>query len=115
MANLLSSRIGIINSESKRALETGIKKAIPLAAAIFCLLVTWLLLLAGGLGLIAAKTTWPWFYAAFAAAGLHILVMVILLNIAKSRAIDAFPLTRAEFKKDREWLNQLKQQPKSES
>jgi uncharacterized membrane protein YqjE len=53
-----------------------------------------------------AKVSWLW--TALAAAGLHILIALVLLLVARSgikRPI--FRGTAAELKKDREWLKNL--------
>lgn len=108
LACLVSSRISIMQAESKDAAATGTKKAVLGAVAAFCALLTWLLLLTGAVGAISAATSWTWYHVAFAAAGLHLVIAVIAILIAKSKSAPSFPITRAEFQKDREWLNQLK-------
>jgi uncharacterized membrane protein YqjE len=50
--------------------------------------------------------SWPWI--ALAAAGLHFIIALVLLLIARSRITKPFfRATLAELKKDREWLRSL--------
>jgi uncharacterized membrane protein YqjE len=112
---LISSRIAIIRTESKDVVGGLISKIVLLGIAAFCLLLVWLLLITGAIGAIAAASTWEWFHVAFAAAGAHALIALIAFLIARSRTPTIrFPITRDEFKKDREWLNQLKKPSSSE-
>lgn len=112
LACLISSRAAIFKFESKAAAQSGGKKVALLLIAAFALIFTWMLLLVGCIGGIAAVTSLSWYHIAFAAAGLHVLVAIIALLIAQSEATEVFPITRAEFEKDREWLNQLKKPSK---
>jgi uncharacterized membrane protein YqjE len=112
LACLVSSRISIIQAESKDAAALGARKALFVAVAAFCALFTWILILAGAVGAISSATAWIWYHVAFAAAGLHLLIAVFALLAAKSKSAPSFPITRAEFEKDREWLNQLNKKPK---
>ena len=73
----------------------------------------WALLLAGGIAALAAATRWPWHWFALAAAAAHALAAAIGFYLARSAARPAFPITRAEFHKDREWLDTLKSPRKS--
>jgi len=112
LACLVSSRISIIQAESKDAAATGARKAVLVVVAALCVLFTWILVLAGAVGAISSATAWTWYHVAFAAAGLHLAIAVIALLLAKSKSAPSFPITRAEFEKDREWLNRLNKKPK---
>jgi len=112
LACLVSSRISIIQAESKDAAATGARKAVLVVVAALCVLFTWILVLAGAVGAISSATAWTWYHVAFAAAGLHLLIAVIAVLIVKSKSAPPFPITRAEFEKDREWLNRLNKKPK---
>lgn len=109
---LVSSRIAIIQAESKEAASTGAKKVALVAIAAFCALFTWILVLAGIIGAISASTSLQWYHVAFAAAVLHVVIALVAVLMAKAKAAAPFPITRAEFEKDREWLNQLNKKPK---
>lgn len=112
LACLVSSRIAIIQAESKEAASTGAKKAVLGVIAAFCALFTWILILAGAVGAISAATPWHWYHVSFAAGGLHLAIALIAVLMVKAKAAPPFPITRAEFEKDREWLNQLNKNPK---
>ena len=107
---LISSRISIIQAEAKEAAGSAIGKVVLLTIAAACVVLAWLLIVAGIIGVIVVTSSWQWYQAAFAVAGGHLLVAAIAFLLSRSKSADSFPLTRAEFEKDREWLNQLKKQ-----
>jgi membrane protein implicated in regulation of membrane protease activity len=80
---------------------------------VICLFFTWILLLAGALAAIATATGWPWYWLAIAAAGIHLLVAFLLASSCNKPGTPAFPITRAEFQKDREWIENIQKKPKS--
>ena len=102
--SLIAARFALIELESKDAAKQGARRAALAAAACGCAVFAWALLLAGGVSLIAESAGWPWYAVALGAAVLHLLAGIILANLAKPSANPAFPVTRAEFKKDREWI-----------
>ncbi|MFD2255749.1 phage holin family protein [Luteolibacter algae] len=110
LACLISSRLAIFQVESRQAAQTGVSKIIFLSIAGIAILFSWILLMAGAVGGIASVTALAWYHAAFIIAGIHILVAVIMILLGGRKTAPSFPLTRAEFDKDREWLNQLKKQ-----
>lgn len=108
LVGLVASRVEILSVEAKEAIGSAGGKIALLLTGFFFLLTAWVLLLAGAVGGIASATDWKWYHVAFAAAGIHFLLALIAVLVAKSRKSDSFAVTRAEFEKDREWLNQLK-------
>lgn len=109
VAGLVASRIGIIRIESQDAIEVVVRKLILLSVALFALVATWGLLTAGLIGVIADHFKCPWYFAAFSMGGFYLLLsLVMMLIIKKTRKTVTFPVTRAEFEKDRQWLNQIK-------
>lgn len=104
---LVTSRVAIVSLEAKEAATSALGRLVPLLIGTVCLVGFWALLVAGAVGGIAAATDWKWYHVAFAAAGVHFLIAAIALLIAKAKRSAPFPVTRAEFEKDREWLNQL--------
>jgi len=111
---LISSRIGLIRLESTAAARQFGKCAAALAAAALAVMFAWALMLAGGIAALAANTSWPWHWIALAAALLHALAAAICLWVANRSSLSTpFPITRAEFHKDREWLDTLKTPSKS--
>jgi uncharacterized membrane protein YphA (DoxX/SURF4 family) len=110
LAALTSARLEMIRIEAKSASSAAIGRFALLLLGLFGLLSAWVLALAATIGAIAASTVWEWYHVAFASAGAHFLIGVILLLILKSGKKVSFPVTRAEFQKDREWLNRLNNQ-----
>ena len=109
LAALVSSRLEMILIEAKSASSAAAGRFILLAMGLFALLSAWVLAIAAAIAAIAARTTWEWFHVAFAFAAAHFLIgAVLLLIIIRSGKKASFPVTRAEFEKDREWLNRLK-------
>jgi uncharacterized membrane protein YqjE len=105
---LLAARAALIQIESKDAAASAARRAILITATVGCALVTWALTLAGGISWIAEASGWPWSRVALATAGLHLLVGLILARFAlRPAATPAFPFTRAEFQKDREWIEKF--------
>jgi uncharacterized membrane protein YqjE len=113
LLSLIASRVTIIQLESKEAASLGARRAVLIVAAVICLFFTWALLLAGGIAAISHWTTWPWYWIAITAAVIHMATAVLLARIAKSSDQPSFPVTRAEFQKDREWIENFQKTPKS--
>ena len=109
---LIASRITLIRLEARQSAKNGAGRAIRMAAAAFCLLFAWMLLLAGGIAAVSACSGWPWHWVALATAVLHLLLAWILIISCKATP-PAFPATRAEFQKDREWIENFQKKPKS--
>lgn len=109
LGSLVSSRLEMISIEAKSASSAAAGKIALLSVGLFAFVSAWVLTLAAAIAAIAAGSSWEWFHVAFAFAGAHFLIGVILLLILKSGKKTSFPVTRAEFQKDREWLNRLKE------
>ena len=110
---LISARIGLLQLESRAAARQAGESVASVVAALLAVIFAWALALAGGIAALAAATSWPWYWLALAAALLHVLAAAICLRLARSPRAPTFPITRAEFHKDREWLATLKTPPKS--
>jgi uncharacterized membrane protein YqjE len=113
LATLLSARLTLIQLESQAAGRQAATLAAALAAAALAAVFAWALALAGGIAAVAAASAWPWHWLALAAAVLHALGAVLCLRVARAARPPLFPITRAEFHKDREWLATLKTPRKS--
>jgi uncharacterized membrane protein YqjE len=113
LGTLIGARIALLEFESKAAARQAGKCVANLAAATFAAIFAWALGLAGAIAAFAAATAWPWYWIALAAALLHAIAVVICLQLARATTPSLFPITRAEFQKDREWLVTLKTPRKS--
>ena len=110
---LISSRIALIGLESKEAAKEAARRLSLLVALVFCALFAWALLLAGGIAVLARISGWPWYGIAIVCAILHTVAAATLAMALRCQAPALFPVTRAEFKKDREWIEILQQTKKS--
>jgi hypothetical protein len=110
---LIASRFALIELESKDLAKAGARCASLIAAACGCFIFTWALILAGGVALISELTGWPWSRITLAAAAIHLLAGIILARRAKPSGEPSFPVTRAEFQKDREWIENYQKTRKS--
>ena len=113
LADLVGSRAALIQLELSQAAQSGTKKAILFAAAAILLLFAWAAIAAGAIGAISAEKGWPWYWVALSAGGIHLLLALIFITVAKRPGPAAFEITRAEFKKDREWLEKFQSPRKS--
>jgi hypothetical protein len=114
LMSLIASRIALIQYEAWETARQRVLRVVSVIVAAFCLFFTWALLLAGGIAAISSASGWPWPWLAIGAAVLHLLLALILLNASSAKpAAPAFPLTRAEFQKDREWIENFQKKPKS--
>ena len=108
LADFFESRFALLAQESKAA-------AVQVLILAGCLIFALLLCASGYVFLITgvvvglahlAGISWPWI--ALAAAAVHFIVALALLVVARSRITKPlFRNTRAELKKDREWLENL--------
>ncbi|MCX6846152.1 MAG: phage holin family protein [Verrucomicrobia bacterium] len=110
---IANSRAELIRLEAKDAARKGSNKAARVIAAILCVTFGWSLLLAGGIGALSKLAGWPWFWTALAIGAIHIIVAAILLRKSSGANTPLFPVTRAEFQRDREWIENLQKNPKS--
>ncbi len=110
---LVAARLALIELESKEAAQAAGRRTALIGTACACVFFTWALLLAAGVSMISRASGWPWDVVAAGLAVLHLLVGIILAQSAKSSGNPAFPVTRAEFKKDREWIENFNKDKKS--
>lgn len=109
VSDLIASRVELIRLESLAAGRAASRKAVLAVVLAVAALFAWALLMAGGIALLAATSNIAWPWLALAVSALHLLVA--LIAAAKLRRPDPtpFPVTRAEFQRDREWLKNLHQ------
>jgi len=108
LTEFFESRFALVAQESKAAL-------VQLLVLVGCLILA-LILFAFGYGFLIASVVAglahvagiSWLWIALAAAGLHFVIALALLVVARSRMIKPlFRATASELKKDREWLKNL--------
>jgi uncharacterized membrane protein YqjE len=108
LAEFFDSRAALFATESKAALVQFVLVAVCLVAGLLFFAFGYVFLLATAVVAIAHLANVSWLWTALAAAGLHILIALILLLIAWSGVKrPVFRGTAAELKKDREWLKNL--------
>lgn len=113
LAELVDSRLTLIRLEAQAAAGKTVRILICIVVAALALLFTWALLVAGAIAAISLTKGWPWQYVTLGAAGAHLLVALLALLLAKASKPALFTHTKAEFNKDRAWLNTLKSNSKS--
>lgn len=110
---LVATRLDLIQIESKDFTGELARRGSWLVAACGCAFFTWALALVGGISIISERLACPWDRIALATAVLHLLLGLIFTRLAKPKAASSFPFTRAEFKKDREWIENFQKTKKS--
>ncbi len=110
---LIASRIAIIQLESAEAAKNASKIIIHWIAALTCIFFAWALIIAGTIAAIAHCMHWPWHWIALATATIHLLAAASLFRLGKPNRIPAFHITRTEFQKDREWIENFHNHQKS--
>ncbi|MEI6654820.1 MAG: phage holin family protein [Verrucomicrobiota bacterium] len=113
LGNLIHARLCLLQLELGGAARQIGKSVLLLGSAALAVIFAWALGLAGGIAALAAATAWSWHWIALAAALVHLLAAATCLQLAKASSPPTFPVTRAEFQKDCEWLNTLKSPRKS--
>jgi hypothetical protein len=109
-AEFATTRVELIRLESRDAARTAIQKTIEALGLAGVALLAWLCLLAGIIGALQHFTDWPWWTFALLLGAIHGLIAWRFAVLLKRPGAPAFPLTRAEFTKDRLWMKSLKKQ-----
>lgn len=108
LAGFLESRIGLFAKESKTALVHVIVLLACLVGAAVLALFGYVFLIASAIAGLAQGLEISWIWISLAAAGLHFILALVCVLIARARMKKAmFEATAAELKKDREWLKNL--------
>ncbi|HEV2841404.1 MAG TPA: phage holin family protein [Chthoniobacterales bacterium] len=108
LAGFLESRIGLFAKESKTALVHVIVLLGCIVGAAVLVLFGYVFLIASAIAGLAQGLQVSWIWITLAAAGLHFILAVVCLLIARARMKKSmFEATAAELKKDREWLKNL--------
>jgi uncharacterized membrane protein YqjE len=114
LAGFVESRFALLAKESKAVLVQMLVLAACLLVALVFFAFGYVFLITGAVVSLARMAQISWVWVAFIAAGLHFLLAIICLLIARSRMIKSpFREFSAELKKDREWLRNLDQTNRS--
>lgn len=113
LMTLIASRFALVEIESRALVRAAATRLLQCVVAIVCGFLGWALLLTGAIALLARTQGWPWPWLVVGAAGMHLLAAVVLLKRAARPAAPAFSATRAEFQKDRAWIETFQKTPKS--
>ena len=102
------SRFVLVAQESKAAVMQLLILVSCLILALLLCTLGYIFLITGAVVGVAHLVGISWHWIALAAAGVHFLVALVLLLVARSRITKPlFRATMAELKKDREWLKNL--------
>jgi MFS family permease len=108
----VSARMELVALEAREAGSSAARRGVLLAFIGGCAMTAWLTGMAGLIGWIATSGSGiAWHWVALAAAALHLLLAGIAALILRRPSPPAFPISRAELSKDREWLLNLKDKP----
>jgi uncharacterized membrane protein YqjE len=108
LAGFLESRLGLFARESKTALVQILALVACIVAAAVFALFGYIFLLASAIAGLAHALHVSWIWITLGAAGLHFILALVCVLIARSRMKKSmFEATAAELKKDREWLKNL--------
>ena len=108
LAGFLESRVTLFATESKTALVHVLVLVGCLAVAAFLAVFGYIFLVASAIVGLAHAFGISWVKISLAAAGLHFLLALVAVLIARNRMKKPmFEMTGTELKKDREWLKNL--------
>jgi len=108
LADFFESRFALFSKESKAALAQMLGLAACLLAAVILFAIGYVFLIVSAVAGLAHLAQVSWLWVALAAAGMHFLIALVLLLVARSRMMKPlFRATASELRKDREWLTNL--------
>ena len=108
LAGFLESRIALLAKESKTALAQLLALVACFVAALVFFVFGYVFLVASAILAVAQMTQMSWVSIALAAGGVHFLLALVCVLIARTKMIKPpFREFSSELKKDREWLRTL--------
>jgi uncharacterized membrane protein YqjE len=108
LADFFESRFVLLAQESRVALVQLLVLAICLVVAAILVAVGYIFLVITAIAGLAQLAGISWLWITLAAAGVHFVIALVLLLVARTRITKPlFPVTASELKKDREWLKNL--------
>jgi uncharacterized membrane protein YqjE len=109
LTEFFAARFALFAQESKAALLQLIMLAACLILAVVLSVLGYIFLIASAVVGVANLAGISWVWTALAAAGVHFVIALILLLIARNRISEPFfRATLTELKEDRQWLKNLK-------
>jgi uncharacterized membrane protein YqjE len=107
-AGFFESRFALITRDSKVALVQMLALIAFCGAAVMLFALGYIFLIVSAIVGLAHLVRVPWLWTALAAAGLHFLLALVFVLLARARLTKPlFRATASELKKDREWLKNL--------
>ncbi len=113
LLSLVAARVALIELEAKNAARLGVTRIACWVALVICLFFMWALLLVAAIAAITAASDCRWWLVTLAGSALHLVAAILLARSVRAAAPPMFPVTRAEFHRDRQWIENLQQSPKS--
>ena len=108
LAVFFESRFALLARDSKAALVQVLILAACLLAAVLLFTFGYIFLIASAVVGLAHLARVSWLWTALAAAGVHFVIALLFLLVARGRMTKPlFRATASELKKDREWLKNL--------
>jgi uncharacterized membrane protein YqjE len=108
LADFFESRFVLLAQESRVALVQLLVLAICLVVAAILVAVGYIFLVITAIAGLAHLAGISWLWITLAAAGVHFVIALVLILVARTRITKPlFPVTASELKKDREWLKNL--------
>ena len=108
LVGFFESRFALFSKESKVALLQMLGLAACLIAAVMLVAIGYIFLIVSAVAGLAHLAQVSWLWVTMAAAGMHFLIALVLLLVARSRMTKPlFRATASELQKDREWLKNL--------
>jgi uncharacterized membrane protein YqjE len=108
LVGFFESRFALFSKESKAAVVQMLGLAACLIAAVMLVAIGYVFLIVSAVAGLARLAQVSWLWVAVTAAGMHFLIALVLLLVARSRMTKPlFRATASELKKDREWLKNL--------
>jgi len=116
LADFFESRFVLLAQESRVALVQLLVLAICLVVAAILVAVGYIFLVITAIAGLAHLAGISWLWITLAAAGVHFVIALVLLLVARTRITKPlFPVTASELKKDREWLKNFDETSQSTS
>lgn len=106
-ADLISARLDLIRIELAEFRAQSARKLVVTAIAFFTAATGWLLLLAGLVPTLAHALHMAWPHAAILLAAIHLVIAALCGLLITKKSTPPFSASLSEFKKDREWLQNL--------